>query len=52
MLLGNLNEPQEIYILNCGDAVGSYVKIVQNDDYLTLCEVEVFGDESDGAPLR
>merc|ERR1712176_999191 len=35
----------------CGDAVGETVKVVQNDQYLTLCEVQVLGVPSDDTPL-
>ena len=32
------------FTVECNNAVGSVVKLVQNDNYLTLCEVEVFGE--------
>ena len=40
-----------VYDIECGDAVGGTVKVVQNDQYLTLCEVQVFGNSSDETPL-
>ena len=36
-------EGKDDYTVDCRDAVGGTVKVVQNDDYLTLCEVQVFG---------
>jgi len=35
------------YRVQCNGAVGSDVKITLNDEYLTLCEVEVFGLDAD-----
>ena len=40
-----------IYEVECGNTVGRSVKIVQNDQYLTLCEVEVKGAPSQVVPL-
>ena len=34
---------QSEYTLDCHGIVGSNVKIVQDHNYLTLCEVQVFG---------
>ena len=31
------------FTVQCNNAVGSVVKLVQNDNYLSLCEVEVYG---------
>ena len=42
---------QVIHKVYCGDAVGRTVKVVQNDEYLTLCEVQVFGAPSSDTPL-
>ena len=42
---------QVIYEVYCGDTVGGTVKVVQNDEYLTLCEVQVFGAPSSDIPL-
>ena len=30
------------YEVQCGNAVGHTIKVVQNDNFLTLCEVEAF----------
>jgi len=35
------------YEVQCENAVGGTVKVVQNDNVLTLCEVEVFGADSE-----
>ena len=42
---------KDIYEVECGDAVGKAVKVVQNNQYLTLCEVQVIGVPSDDTPL-
>ena len=34
---------KDVYVVDCGDQVGSVVKITQEGQYLTLCEVEVLG---------
>ena len=39
------------YTINCEGAVGKSVKIIQNDNILTLCEVQAFGEPSDDLPL-
>ena len=31
------------FTVQCNNAVGSVVKLVQNDNYLSLCEVGVYG---------
>ena len=40
-----------IYEIECDGAVGGSVKVVQNDNPLTLCEVQVIGAPSDEIPL-
>ena len=40
-----------IYEIDCGNAVGGNVKVVQNNQPLTLCEVQVVGAPSDEIPL-
>ena len=40
------------YTVDCGGAVGGSVKIRQPYNYLTLCEVEVYGNPTDKKPLR
>ena len=40
-----------IYEIDCGNAVGGNVKVVQNNQPLTLCEVQVVGAPSDETPL-
>ena len=40
-----------IYEVKCDGAVGGSVKVVQNDNPLTLCEVQVVGIPSDEIPL-
>jgi hypothetical protein len=37
------NSGQNVYPINCGGRTGRYVKVVQNKNYLTLAEVQVFG---------
>ena len=34
---------QNVYVVDCGDQVGSNIKITLEDKALTLCEVEVLG---------
>ena len=34
------------FTVQCNNAVGSVVKLVHNENYLTLCEVEVYGSDS------
>ncbi|KAL5249183.1 hypothetical protein ACHWQZ_G018138 [Mnemiopsis leidyi] len=40
-----------IYEIECGGTVGGYVKVVQNNHPLTLCEVQVIGAPSNETPL-
>ena len=40
-----------IYEVECGGTVGGSVMVVQNDQFLTLCEVQVFGAPSQDTPL-
>ena len=37
---------KDVYVVDCGDQVGSVVKITQEGKHLTLCEVEVLGQFS------
>ena len=32
-----------VYVVDCADQEGSDVKITQENNFLTLCEVEVYG---------
>ena len=34
---------RNVYVVDCADQVGSVIKITQEDNHLTLCEVEVLG---------
>ena len=34
---------KNVYVVDCADRVGSVVKITQENNFLTLCEVEVLG---------
>ena len=34
---------QSVYKIDCGGKVGSAIKIAQDGQYLTLCEVQVLG---------
>ena len=36
---------QAVYVMDCGGIVGDSVKVVQNENILTLCEVQVYGSE-------
>ena len=41
---------KDIYEIKCGDGIiGDYVKIVQNNNYLTLAEVQAYGFASGSA---
>ena len=42
---------QPVYPVACGNNVGGTVKIVQHDQALSLCEVQVLGVPSDETPL-
>ena len=33
-----------VYVVECADQTGSVVKVTQQNNYLTLCEVEVLGE--------
>ena len=33
---------QAVYVSDCGGMVGDWVKVVQEDNYLRLCEVQVY----------
>ena len=35
------------YTVSCGNAVGDYVMVRQPNNYLTLCEVQVYGTTTD-----
>ena len=35
---------QAVYVMDCGGIVGDSVKVVQNENILTLCEVQVYGE--------
>jgi len=35
-----------VYEVDCGGAIGDYIKVTQNGDYLTLCEVQAIGVSS------
>ena len=50
MLCGEITyvEAQVVYTLDCNGTVGDAVKVVQNQDVLTLCEVQVYGKMVDG----
>jgi len=37
------NPKQSVYTVQCGNAVGRTVKVVQTNQHLTLCEVRVYG---------
>ena len=39
----NWRSGQDVYPISCGGKSGQIVKIVQNKNYLTLAEVQVFG---------
>lgn len=34
---------QDVYTITCENTVGNVIKVVQNNNYLTLCEVKAFG---------
>ena len=37
---------RNLFTVNCGGIIGESVKITQNNNYLTLCEVVVQGNNS------
>ena len=39
---------QAVYVLDCGGIFGNIVKVVQNENILTLCEVQVYGELDEG----
>ena len=43
---------KNVYEINCGGAVGRSIVIKQPYNYLTLCEVQAFGEPSDEKPLK
>ena len=34
---------QSVYVIECGGIVGDYVRVENDNNYLTLCEVQVYG---------
>ena len=48
----NYEEGKDVYSVDCDGAVANFVQIEQDNDYLTLCEVEVFGTPSDKLALE
>ena len=39
---------QAVYVLDCGGMFGNSVKVIQNENILTLCEVQVYGELEEG----
>ena len=39
------------YEIDCGGAVGGIIEVKQSYNYLTLCEVEAFGEPTTDEPL-
>ena len=37
---------QSVYVIYCGGLVGDSVRVEQDNNYLTLCEVQVYGGRS------
>ena len=43
---------KDVYDIKCGNGVvGEYVKVVQNNNYLTLAEVQLYGAAADSVGL-